>query len=95
MGITATFNQKQRVMMPGPVYYASIQSAYTACTAGTVLKLRNETFSQDLLFDIEKDVTLDGGCDATWTPVVDGFTEIIGSLTIAAGSVTVSGLSII
>jgi hypothetical protein len=93
VSVTATFNAStnQFVMLPGPVYYATIQEAYTAAAADAVLKVRNQTFTENLVFNGVA-VTFDGGYDAGWSKVGD--TTIDGDVTIADGSVTVSNMII-
>jgi hypothetical protein len=91
-GVTATFNYKQLVMMPGPAYYPSIQDAYNACSDGTVLQGRDQTFNEDLDFNRTVNITFNGGNDATWNVV--GNTTINGIVTLTAGGVTVSNLII-
>jgi len=94
-GVTATFNYKQLVMMPGPEYYATIQDAYNSCVDGTILQGRDQTFTEDLVFDRSVNVTFNGGNDATWNVV--GNTTINGTVTmagVAGGSATISNLII-
>ena len=94
-GVTATFNYKPLVMMPGPLYYATIQDAYNACVDGTVLQGRDQTFSEDLVFDRTVNVTFNGGNNAAWTVV--GNTTIHGTVTmggVAGGSVIISNMII-
>src|SRR6185369_11325264 len=94
-GVTATFNYKPLVMMPGPLYYATIQDAYNACVEGTVLKGRDQTFTEDLVFDRAVNVTFEGGNNDSWTVVAN--TTINGTVTmagVAGGSTTISNLII-
>jgi len=94
-GVTATFNYKPLVMMPGPLYYATIQDAYNACVDGTVLKGRDQTFTEDLVFDRAVNVTFEGGNNDSWTVVAN--TTINGTVTmagVAGGSATISNLII-
>jgi hypothetical protein len=88
--VTAIFDLPQLVMLPGPVYYASIQTAYNAAAADAVIKLRDQTFIENLVFD-SANVTFDGGYEETWTNAT-GFTTINGDVTIAAGGVTISNM---
>jgi len=92
--VTATFNFKPQVMMPGPTYYATVQDAYNAVSGSTVIKVRNLTFAEDLVFNLPMDVTLDGGYDDTWATQA-GSTNVSGTVTIEAGSLTVNNLSIL
>jgi hypothetical protein len=91
--VTATFSHKPLVMMPGPMYYASIQDAYNAVTGTTILKLRDQTFTENLVFNLAMDVTFDGGYDFAWAQI--GSTSINGTVTIENGSVTANYLTII
>jgi len=94
--VTATFDYKQLVMMPGPTYYATIQDAYNACVEGTVLKGRDQTFTEDLVFDKTANVTFEGGNNVSWAVVGD--TTINGTVTMggaSGGSVTISNMIIL
>jgi len=90
-GVTATFDPSPLVMLPGPFFYATIQDAYSAAVADAVLKVRNQTFSENLVFN-GANVTFDGGYDALWA--VGGFTTIHGDVTITNGGITVSNMII-
>jgi hypothetical protein len=90
--VTASFNVKPLVRMPGPTYYATIQEAYNAAANGSVIEMRNQTFTEDLVFAGTISVTLDGGKDDTFNPT--GYTSVNGSLSIVAGSVTIRNLII-
>jgi len=94
-GVIATFNYKPLVMMPGPAYYATIQDAYNAAAEAALLQGRDQTFTEDLVFDRTINVTFEGGNDATWNVVGD--TTINGTVTmggVAGGSVTISNMII-
>jgi len=89
--VIATFNPSPLVMLPGPVFYATIQDAYSAAAADAVLKVRNQTFSENLVFN-GANVTFDGGYDATWA--AGGYTTIHGDVTVTTGGVTVNKMTI-
>jgi MBG domain-containing protein len=91
--VTATFNVKQLVRMPGPTYYATLQEAYNAASNGGVIEVRDQTFAEDLVFNRTINVTLAGGKDDTFTNPT-GYTSVNGSLSIVDGSVTIGNLII-
>jgi hypothetical protein len=92
-GVTAIFNVKPLVKMPGPTYYATIQDAYNAAAEGTVIELRDQTFTEDLVLARSIGVTLNGGMDDTFANPT-GYTFVNGSLSIVDGSVSVGNLVI-
>jgi predicted glycosyltransferase len=93
--VTATFNQPPMVMM-GLVPYATIQAAYAAAPAETTLKVRDQLFNADLLFDGAVNLIFLGGYNTTWDEPAAGNTTVNGSVTVsgASGSVTVNNLII-
>lgn len=91
-GVTATFNYKPLVMLPGPLYYATIEDSYIAAGVTELIKMRDQTFSEGIILNQEKAITLDGGYDVTWAQT--GYTSLSGSLTIMAGSATINNLII-
>jgi hypothetical protein len=90
-GVSATFDTKKMVMLPGPTYFATMQDAYNAASGGDV-KFRDQTFSEDLVFNRPISLVLDCGMNDVWSNV--GYTYLSGSLTIANGTVTISNLVI-
>jgi predicted Rdx family selenoprotein len=78
------------VVSETPVYYSSIQNAYAAAEDGDVLKIRALEFAEELDFDRNIVVTLDGGYDATFTEHT-GLTTISGSVTVNMGEVLIEG----
>jgi len=90
-GVTATFSLKPLVKSPESTYFATIQDAYNASSGG-IFKLRDQTFSEDLLFNLPISLSLYCGMNDTWNQA--GYTALNGTLTIANGSVTISNLII-
>jgi uncharacterized repeat protein (TIGR02543 family) len=93
--VTATFTAKQLVKM-GTGYYASIQDACYAAVEDVVLQVRDQIFTENLVFDQAINVLFDGGNDENWT--ASGNTTINGTVTIggavAGGTVTISNMII-
>ncbi len=58
--------------------------------AGTVIFSREGIVTEDLVFDMNKTVSADGGYNCGFTGNAGNLTSITGSITIAGGSVTLS-----
>nr|WP_279342316.1 S8 family serine peptidase [Geotalea sp. SG265] len=90
--VSAGFSLKQNARV-GASYFASLQAAYGAITAAGTIEAGVDTFVESLLFNGEKEITLSGGKDSSFLSTT-GFTTVDGSLTISAGTLTVSELVI-
>jgi len=75
----------------GAVEYDALQGAYGAASDGDTLKAREYEFTEDLLFDDDKHVMIEGGYDCDYATQA-GYTTISGSLTISMGTITVENL---
>jgi hypothetical protein len=90
------------VWIDGTSYYnTSIQAAYDAAYSGAILKMQAVAITEDLQFDIDQNVTLEGGFDGCtyYLRDEDSATAIIGELTIGgagsgSGSVTIENIAI-
>jgi subtilisin-like proprotein convertase family protein len=89
------------VWIEGTNYYGtSIQTAYDDAISGDVIRSRAPSESENLLFDKDKQVTLQGGFSGcSYSDNTGNFTTINGSLTIGgqgsgSGSVTIENLVI-
>jgi hypothetical protein len=91
-GVTATFNYKPLVKLPGG-NYPSVQDAYAAANEGEAMQLRDQTFPENLDFNRTVQIKLDGGWNADYT-LVTGSTTIDGTVTITSGGITVSNVII-
>jgi len=81
-----------RDITAGPDYYAGLQSACDAVGDGAALEAQIGNYIENLLYDRSgTSVSLEGGFDSTFADQV-GMTKVIGSLTIAAGTLTVDRL---
>ncbi|UCH80895.1 MAG: hypothetical protein JSW20_14335, partial [Nitrospiraceae bacterium] len=87
------------VRINGPItrYYSSLQAAYDdpATTDGDIIQTRELTFTEDLMFNSDKSVTLKGGfnCDYTF---ITGATTLNGTMTINIGSIIIdSGILVL
>lgn len=73
----------------GVEYYSTLQSAYNASVNGDIIESQTANFTEDLVIDIGKSVTLQGGYNNDYTAVT-GKTTLNGNLNIANGTVTIS-----
>jgi hypothetical protein len=74
-------------------YYQSLTAAYAAASSGNVIKARGADFLENLLCNLPKNVTLDGGYDSAFL-TNPGYTILHGKVTIQGGSVIVNRLKI-
>jgi hypothetical protein len=89
--VSLTFSKNQNVMVSANPY-STIQEAYSFCNpSGTILARDSSkvTFLENLDFNKDFTITLNGGMDVSFQPVV-GFTVIKGSMKISAGKVIVN-----
>ncbi|MEJ2697501.1 MAG: Ig domain-containing protein [Candidatus Sulfobium sp.] len=75
---------------PG-VYYTTIQSAYDHATSGDTIRVQAIDFVESPTFGNPVIVTLSGGYNSDFTDN-SSYTSVMGSLTIAAGEVTIENL---
>lgn len=96
-GATATFNRDianaVRIDIPTPGPYSSITAAYSNASSGAVIMAWGTWFEEMLNFSDVKTVSLRGGYNRDYSDN-NGFSTLIGALTIGKGSVTVENLSI-
>jgi hypothetical protein len=92
--ISATFGSYPVKKTPGSSssYYFTIQSAYDASSGDDLIQALAGDFMEDLLFELDIAVTIEGGYESGFV-TEDGFTTI-KSLTISNGSVTIENLVI-
>jgi len=72
----------------GGAFYGTIGSAYAAVTEGEAIDLKRMEFIENLLLDRGMNIILRGGFTDGFASQ-DGFTTIIGTMTIGSGSVVV------
>ncbi len=85
------------VWIDGTSYYgSSIQTAYGAAYSGDVLKMQDVEITEDILLNVNKEVTLEGGFKGCPYDVDNGnsTTVINGSLTITNGTVILDNVEI-
>ncbi len=75
------------------VCYNSLRNAYDYAGTGDTIRARGLSFNEDLTANSSKQITINGGYDATFTDAT-GVTTLNGSLTIRDGSLTVGNLVI-
>lgn len=70
--------------------YSSIQTAYSECASGDVIRLQEITFPPDTNLNALSDISvgLEGGFDQTFGAQI-GMTTVSGTLTISRGTVTI------
>jgi hypothetical protein len=74
--------------------YSSIHAAYTSMTGDTIMKIQAFEYSENLILDENKIVTLKGGYDCNFGTNSGSWTTINGSMTISIGTVTLENISI-
>jgi ELWxxDGT repeat protein len=87
--VTATFIAKELVQV-GSSTYSSLQDAYKYAPTGSTIKAKVLTFKEDLDFNLDKIITLDGGKADNYTDQA-GTTTIEGSMIIKQGTVNIKG----
>jgi len=95
--VTATFTKDQdhvaRINNQIPLYFPSLQAAYTTAQTGNTIQLWGIEFSENCVFDRNVSVVLKGGYDDSYLSN-SGQTIINGNFTITKGAVTVDRLVI-
>jgi hypothetical protein len=93
--VTVTFDRLQwaKNEQKLPPFYGLLINAYNDAGNGAVIKLQGRTFSEDLQFDNDSDVILDGGYNADFQTSA-GFSYLQGTMKISNGKVTVRNLKI-
>ncbi len=69
-------------------YYSTINDAYGAAINNNVIRSHEEEIVENLILDMDKSITLDGGYDCSHVSKT-GVTVINGNITISDGSVTI------
>jgi len=92
-GVSATFTKIPRVRIPGPtpMDFAALQDAYATVGYGDILRMKSDTFLENLYLDRAVVVTLDGGWDDTFTGIA-GQTTLVGTISIDLGTAIISNL---
>jgi hypothetical protein len=86
----------QAVLIGSSSYYFRIIDAYAvADVAGTVIKMRDIEFADNILLDRDKQVTLQGGYNALFNSNAAGMTSVPGPFIIERGAATVENLTVI
>ncbi len=70
------------------INYKTIHSAYIEAINGDVIHSHNEELVEDLVLDLNKTVTLDGGYDCSFAGVA-GMTTLKGSMEVISGQLTI------
>ncbi|GBD97969.1 MAG TPA: hypothetical protein ENG83_12160 [Nitrospirae bacterium] len=75
------------------VYYNTLQAAYNAAGNNEIIQSQGLIFTEDLNFNLNKSVTLNGGLNCNYS-AVNGTTTINGTMTISDGTVTAEGFEL-
>lgn len=70
--------------------FSTIQAAYDAAGSGDIIRSQNTVFTEDLFFDLNKSVILEGGYDCGYTSIT-GRTTLNGDMVISNGTVNIGG----
>jgi hypothetical protein len=82
-----------RILASPAVFYQTIQAAYDQAGNGDTVQTQAIDFVETLLFASPVSITLSGGYDSGFTPnPSSSYTPVMGSLTIAAGTVTIENM---
>ncbi len=93
LAIPTTLTPYIRILGKSP-WYNQIQSAYDAAGDGDIIQSQQFGFPENLTFDLNKSVSLEGGYDAIYDSSTPYFTVVQGSLTISAGTIVLGGILI-
>jgi PKD repeat protein len=91
--VTETCLSPVRIAGQTPVYYSTLQEAYNAAVGGDIIQSQAVTLTENLNFNLNKSVILDGGYDCGYTSNT-GKTILNGNLIISDGTVTIENLII-
>jgi hypothetical protein len=69
--------------------YTTIQNGIAAATAPTAIYITQKTYNENVILDLNKTITLEGGWDTSFT-TDSGQTTINGSLTVSNGKVIIN-----
>ncbi|WP_281184091.1 InlB B-repeat-containing protein [Trichlorobacter lovleyi] len=91
--VTASFSAAPKTKV-GILGFETLTLAYAGVTSDPVIKARDITFAENLNLNRSIAVTLKGGMDANFSPLVGAYTSLQGQLTVGSGSLTVENLVI-
>jgi hypothetical protein len=76
--------------------YSTVQQAYDAAVGGDVIKITGATIPGPLLANnqLQGVVTIDGGCDSTFTQVPGNTTTILGTVLLQQGRVNMNAIKV-
>jgi len=79
--------------VPSPLYYPTIQSAYQAAVDNAIIQIWGIDFSEGLIFDQGRAVTVQGGYNGGYSNN-SGVTTVHGTVSLVNGTVTIDNLNI-
>jgi len=74
-------------------YFFLIQEAYDAAHTGDTIQCQDALYTEDLFFDLDKSVFLEGGYDCAYS-ITTGTTTLNGSITITDGAATIENIEL-
>ena len=92
--VTASFDYNWPIKIDDPPgFYRSITEVLQQVLSGGIVRLKAGTIVENIVWDRDVSVTLQGGTNDQFA-ATGGYTTIIGSLSILAGSITIENMSI-
>lgn len=86
-------NRKVRVEGINPGIHDSLFDAYNAAGDGDIIRSQAVHFTNNLI--IAKNLTIEGGYNCDFIPIISGYTTIHGSLTVDSGTFTVNASNLV
>ena len=80
-----------RIAGVSPVYYSSIQDAYSASQDNDIIQIQDAVFPGDIYIDRDISIILQGGFDCSYDNN-RGITTLDGSMTISSGTVMIENI---
>jgi hypothetical protein len=82
-----------RISLITPVYFSMLQTAYDSAGDGETVTTKAVALTENLNFNLNKSITLDGGYDCGYS-IVTGKTIVNGTITISNGAVIIGNLEV-
>ncbi len=82
-----------RIDQPTPVYFSTLQAAYNAAYDGATIQSLAQVSVEDINFNLNISVTLEGGYDCNFTSNA-GVTSLSGTTQISSGTITIGKFSL-
>jgi hypothetical protein len=69
----------------------SVQNGISLISGPSIIKVTQETYNEDVLLNVDAEITLEGGCD-TGFGACSSYSTITGPMTIALGTITIKNI---